>query len=328
MVNNIDTSISDEQYKMLKNELQLRKNALNNVPKFRLKFFGDKARLLNSTKTRQPLMFEDIQYLLMSALLGSSSPFKPDRWCVLEKPNKITHTVILVIEGLTSYNFIANESLFVKTKGIFEDQLEVILPKSHKCKLIEELSYVPLTQSHKEMLIKKFGSLEAAMKLNKNPNNMFAKSLFPIDSDEDTEKIQIRDGETFPRTRLLLSPLQMMIEGYPMPIKGEYEERYRDFRYTKNHYKPVSVDSPMFGLDCEMCRTVKAENELARVSIVDENYKSIYETLVKPDNRITNYLTQWSGITKEMMDNVTKTLKEVSYLDIEVTGFLISDRKF
>lgn len=328
MVNSIDKSISDEQYKILKSELLLRKNALNNVPKFRLKFFGDKARLLNSTKTRQPLMFEDIQYLLMSALLGSSSPFKPDRWCVLEKPNKITHTVILVIEGLTSYNFIANESLFVKTKGIFEDQLEVILPKSHKCRLIEELSYVPLTQSHKEMLIKKFGSLEAAMKLNKNPNDMFAKSLFPIDSDEDTDKIQIRDGETFPRTRLLLSPLQMMIEGYPMPIKGEYEEKYKDYRYTKNHYKPVSVDSPMFGLDCEMCRTVKAENELARVSIVDENYKSIYETLVKPDNKITNYLTQWSGITKEMMDDVTKTLKEVSFWFAIVLYRLLTDRYF
>lgn len=302
--------ISDDQYKLLRKELQLRKNTLQNAPKFRLKFFGDKARLLNSTTNRQPLMFEDIQYLLMCALLGSNSPFKPDRWCVLEKPNKITHTVILVIEGLTSYNFMANESLFVKTKGIFEDQLEVILPKTHKNKLIEELSYVPLTQSHKEILISKYGSLEAAMKLNKDPN-MFAKSLFPIDSETEFEDSQVREDETFPRTRLLLSPLQMMIEGYPMPIKGEYEERYKDFRYTKNHYKPVSVFSPMFGLDCEMCRTIKADNELARVSIVDENYRSVYETLVRPANKITNYLTQWSGITKEMMENVTKTLKEV-----------------
>lgn len=312
MLCSTNSVISDDEYKILKKELQLRKNVLQNAPKFRLKFFGDKARLLNSTNKRQPLMFEDIQYLLMTALLGGSSPFKPDRWCVLEKPNKITHTVILVIEGLTSYNFLANESLFVKTKGIFEDQLEVILPKTHKNKLIEELSYVPLAQSHKEMLINKYGSLEAAMKLNKDPNT-FAKSLFPIESESDNEDTILRDNETFPRTRLLLSPLQMMVEGYPMPIKGEYEEKYKDFRYTKNHYKPVSVNSPMFGLDCEMCRTIKAENELARVSIVDENYQSIYETLVRPDNRITNYLTPWSGITKEMMENVTKTLKDVSF---------------
>lgn len=314
--NEVESSgkISDEVYLQLKKDLAERKKMLLNVPKFRLKFFGEKASLLTSVNKRQPLMFEDIQYLLMSALLGNGSPFKPDRWCVLEKPNKITHTVILVIEGLTSYNFMANESLFVKTKGIFEHQLEVILPKYEPNKIIQELSYVPLTQSHKEKLIKQYGSLEAALKLNKNPNN-FAKSFFPIDIiDENSLDSVLVSGETFPRTRLLLSPLQMMIEGYPMPLKGEYQERFNDFRFTKAQYKPVSTKSPLFGLDCEMCRTKAAMNELTRVSIVDENYRSIYEALVKPDNEITNYLTQWSGITKEMMENVTKTLKEVKII--------------
>lgn len=303
-------SISDEQYDSIRKDLALRKSALLNVPKFRLKFFGEKASLLYPENKRQPLMFEDIQYLLMSALLGSSSPFAPTRWCVLEKPHRITHTVILVIEGLTSYNFMSNESLFIKTKGIFEHQLEVVLPKYQKNKLIEELSYVPLTQSHKEMLIKKYGSLEAAITLNKDPN-MFAKSLFPIESETDEASVELKAGDLFPRTCLLLSPLQMMIEGYPMPIKGEYEERYKDYKFTRDKYKSVTSTSPIFGLDCEMCRTVKAENELTRVSIIDENYQSIYETLVKPDNKITNYLTPWSGITEIMMKDVTKTLKEV-----------------
>jgi hypothetical protein len=31
----------------------------------------------------------------------------------------------------------------------------------------------------------------------------------------------------------------------------------------------------------------------------------VYHTLVKPDNQITNYLTQYSGVTKEMLENVT-----------------------
>lgn len=305
-----DKNISDDDFKQLKKELAQRKNALMNVPKLRLKFFGERASMVLNSKKRQPLLFEDIQYLLMSALLGSSSPFKPDRFCVLEKPNRITHTVVLVIEGMTSYNFMANESLFVKTKGIFEHQLEVQLPKYEKNKIIQALSYVPLTQSHKEMLIKKYGSLEAALKLNKDPN-MFAKSLFPIDIQVDETEDEVANGESFPRTRLLLSPLQMMIEGYPMPLKGEYEERYQDFQFTKSHYKPVTTKSPLFGLDCEMCRTKISQNELTRVSIVDENYDSVYETLVRPDNEITNYLTPWSGITKEMMENVTKTLKQV-----------------
>lgn len=288
-----------------------RKNALKNVPKFRLKFFGEKASLLMNSTKRQPLMLDDVQHLLMHALLGSSSPYKADRWCVLEKHNKITHTVILVIEGLTSYDFTSNESLFIKTKGIFEHQLEVVLPRYQKNKIVEELSCVPLTQSHKEQLISKYGSLEAAINLNKD-HHLIAKSVFPIDGDNsDGDSVELVEGDVFPRTRLLLSPLQMMIEGYPMPVKGEFEERYKDYQFSRDSYKPVTSKSPMYGVDCEMCRTVRAENELARVSIVDENYQSIYETLVRPDNKIVDYLTPWSGITKEMMENVTKTLKEV-----------------
>lgn len=248
----------------------------------------------------------------MAALLGNSSPFKPDRWCVLEKINKITHSVVLVIEGLSGFTFSANESLFLKTKSIFEHQLEVVLPKYERGKIIQELSFVPLTQSYKENLIRKFGSLEAAVNLTKD-HHLISKSVFPIDncSEEDNSEKELPEGELFPRTRLLLSPLQMMIEGYPLPLQGEFEEKFQGFTLTRKHYKPVNCRSPMFGLDCEMCRTVKGENELARVSIVDENYESVYESLVRPDNRITDYLTQWSGITKEMMSDVTKTLKEV-----------------
>lgn len=213
----------------------------------------------------------------------------------------------------------ANESRFIKTKGIFEHQLEVVLPK-HKMNLLEELCFVPLTQSYKEKLIKEYGSLETAMQLNKD-HHLIHKNVFPIEGEADNSS-ELAEGDTFPRTRLLLSPLQMMIEGYPMPLSGEFSERYRDFRFSLPKYKPVTTKSPMFGLDCEMCRTSKAENELARVSIVDENYESVYETLVRPSNPIIDYLTPWSGITKELMEPVTKTLAEVQK---EVAAVLPSD---
>lgn len=314
----VSSNITDEQHEELKKFLKERTNALKSMPAFRLKSFGEKANLSITAKKRQPLMLEDIQHLLMSALAGQSSPFRPDRWCVLERPGKVTHTVILLIEGLSSYNFMANESRFVKTKGIFEHQLEVLLPK-HKMSLLEELCYVPLTQSFKEKLIKKYGSIEAAM-LNKD-HHLINKTVFPIEGDAE-DSFELVEGETFPRTRLLLSPLQMMIEGYPMPLSGEFAERYRAFRYSRTKYTPVTAKSPMFGLDCEMCRTSKAENELTRVSIVDENYQSVYETLVRPSNPIVDYLTPWSGITKEMMQDVTKTLEQVQK---DVSNVLPSD---
>ncbi len=60
-----------------------------------------------------------------------------------------------------------------------------------------------------------------------------------------------------------------------------------------------------------MCYTSSGSNEVTRISIVNEDYESIYETLVLPKNKILNYLTPFSGITAEMMTNVTKTLEEV-----------------
>lgn len=44
---------------------------------------------------------------------------------------------------------------------------------------------------------------------------------------------------------------------------------------------------------------------------MDENHKVFYDTLVKPDNKITDYLTKWSGINRKMLKNVTKKLKDV-----------------
>lgn len=37
----------------------------------------------------------------------------------------------------------------------------------------------------------------------------------------------------------------------------------------------------------------------------------IYDSLVKPENVITNYLTRYSGITEKMLNNVTVTLHNV-----------------
>lgn len=37
----------------------------------------------------------------------------------------------------------------------------------------------------------------------------------------------------------------------------------------------------------------------------------VYDNLVKPEYPILDYLTKYSGLTKEIMDNATKTLKDV-----------------
>lgn len=45
--------VTDNQYKMIKRELAQKRTALKNVPRFRLKLFGEKASLLTKERFRQ-----------------------------------------------------------------------------------------------------------------------------------------------------------------------------------------------------------------------------------------------------------------------------------
>jgi RNA exonuclease 1 len=55
-----------------------------------------------------------------------------------------------------------------------------------------------------------------------------------------------------------------------------------------------------------------------RICVVNANLEVVYSSFVKPKNPITNYLTRFSGITKEMLEDVTTTLSDVQKALIEI----------
>ncbi|XP_016990375.1 small RNA degrading nuclease 5 [Drosophila rhopaloa] len=303
------SSLSEEQYKQLSAELRRRKRQLEDVPGLRLREMGQRASLETPQHARTPIFLTDIQNLLMSALIGQKSPCRPDRWCSVEKWLSLSHSVVVILEGLSLYHYLSNESQFEATNRIFNTKLEMILPPQDESQIIEEIAKIPLTNVQARKLIDEHGSLESAVELNKDPT-LFVKTIFPIEK-KPTKPDDLHMDDKFPRTKLLLSALQMVDEGYPIPFQGDLHNRFRSFKFTKNSYEPVTNRSPMFGVDCEMCQTEAGVNELTRISIVNEKYMTVYETLVLPNNRITNYLTQYSGITEEIMRKVTKKLKDV-----------------
>ena len=216
--------MTDEQYKELKHELNQRRLHLKNIPKLRLKDVGTEALISTNPKDRIPLFLEDIQHLLMHTMMRANSPYTPSRWCILEKSQKLTHIVVLLVEGLTSYDFSAKQSLFAESSKIFENILEIVIPSSQ---IMEELACVPLTEMHKDILISEYGTLEAAM-LECRDHLLIKKSIFNNIEEDDNgtmngfDKKELPEGDKYPRTALLLSPVQMVHEDYPLPLIGEF----------------------------------------------------------------------------------------------------------
>ncbi|KAK4046506.1 para-aminobenzoate synthase, (PABA) [Microbotryomycetes sp. JL201] len=128
----------------------------------------------------------------------------------------------------------------------------------------------------------------------------------------------------------LLTREQMEDQAYPVPSRspkdGDRESMIFDNWKRSDGWieapwqKPVDGPKTVLGLDCEMCLTEDG-SELARLSIVDQKGQRIYDSLVKPEKPIVDYLTKFSGLTEEKLASVTKTLEDVQRDLIDIIDY-------
>lgn len=304
--------VSGDEFTALKERLRERKKARRCLPNFRLKAVGEEAIIRpDQVENRIPLFMSDIQSLLTYCLCGDRAPYWPHRWCTLEKWNRLSNVVCVILEGVGTQEVAENGSELSWLAATMP-LLEVVSPASYSSSVVEDLALIPVSARHRRKLIQDYGNLETAVE--KNQAFKTVKAVFPIKNDAakdgDTPNKQEVEEELHLKLRLLLNAQQMVMENYPLPLDGRMKERYKDYLLTSQEYSEVHANSPLYSIDCEMCFTERGM-ELTRVCVVNERLDVVYHTFVKPHNQITNYLTQYSGVTKEMLEDVTTRLSDV-----------------
>lgn len=88
----------------------------------------------------------------------------------------------------------------------------------------------------------------------------------------------------------MLNPNEMRTAGYP--VHPLHDNGFADpgFVHTPSKEERPGQRKIVIGMDCEMCRTEEGM-EIARVTLVDYQGKSLFDKLVKPSNPILDYLT-------------------------------------
>lgn len=73
----------------------------------------------------------------------------------------------------------------------------------------------------------------------------------------------------------------------------------------------ITAGRKVYAVDCEMCKAANNVFVLTRISVLAWDGEVVMDELVLPDVPIVDYLTQFSGITEEMLKPVTTTLRDI-----------------
>ncbi|GLD68267.1 putative RNA exonuclease NEF-sp [Lates japonicus] len=233
---------------------------------------------------QHPITLNELTELLHYAALGKTGGIKQPSWCRLHHQRKVKGVNVVIVQGLTQSHFYKHYLTMRHLRTNYSSRV-TFTPSSDNVASRIFGSEVPKSDDPSHSQIHNDSGLHTALLTH------------PVITKFGTQRRGL--------TAYVLTQEEMIKRHFPVKGMPGFEE----FVCTDS-VDCVTDSSPLYGLDCEMCLTEKGY-ELTRVSLVDSDGNCVLDDLVKPQNRIFNYLTKFSGITAAMLRPITTTLRDI-----------------
>ncbi|XP_019718107.1 putative RNA exonuclease NEF-sp isoform X2 [Hippocampus comes] len=234
-----------------------------------------------------PITAKELMELLHYAALGKSNGVKQPSWCGLRGQRRIEGVNVAVVEGVSQSDFYKHYLTLRNLRTKYSNRLSFMSSNSSSSSLLSTIFSSEVDSFAQP-------SLSMEQKRNIKINNVL--SHHPVVHKYGTTKRGL--------TAYVLTQEELIHGHYPVKGLPGFED------FLALYSTDITDSSPLFGLDCEMCLT-EMGYELTRVSLVDGDGKCLMDELVKPHNKIRDYLTNFSGITAAMLDPVKTTLRDI-----------------
>lgn len=263
------------------------------------------------------LTFQDLQGLVLWVLADGESP----KWVSVKNKPLVTKVVMLLMPGLDAALYMEHPALFKSLSQCFGVPRAAVgvSPVATSAQTVEALLSCPkprvkknLKRAHPESSSsdseeeKPVQSVIPPVEDVRRGEDGLMRRLENENSKEG-HSVSVNGQPPFPASYYTLTARQIHENGYPKVVEGE-DVQPGFVRTLPAAANVTPLD--MVAVDCEMCSTCEGL-ELTRVSLVSSQGIVLLDKLVKPGNSITNYNTQYSGITAAMLADVTTTLTDV-----------------
>ncbi|NXA38507.1 REXO5 exonuclease, partial [Eudromia elegans] len=231
---------------------------------------------------------EQVYELLKYAALGKSHNAAQPSWCRIYHQSHLAGVVVIVLHEMSQLHFYKFYLQFKHLRRVFRHRFT-------------------LPPSSANFLANLYGDEPSLNPQNTTQGSASTSSQCATNSSglQQDPVIQKYGEEKRGLTSYTLTLEELKKNDYPMKGSPGYEG------YICTECDQQRTDSsPLFGLDCEMCLTAKG-NEVTRVSLVDAQGRCLLNELVKPESRIVNYRTRFSGITRKILLPVKTKLADI-----------------